>query len=77
MPSANDAMVAEILLKVNTTQDFGALAFSNQDKDCLDLALNDISKAISGFYMKSSIWNKAIGVNSTLAFIKFNPVLTW
>jgi len=45
-----------------------------KDKDCLDLALSDISKAVSGFYMKSTMWNKAIGTNQSVAFIKFNPV---
>lgn len=58
-------MIADLLIKVDffPKRIFQQLFFNGKDKDCLDNALNDISKAISGFYLKSTKWNKTIGVN--------------
>ncbi|EAR82087.2 cancer susceptibility protein, putative (macronuclear) [Tetrahymena thermophila SB210] len=58
MPQSNDAIISDLLIK---------------DKDCLDNCLNDISKAVSGFYFKSTKQNKSIGVNQLLTFVRLNP----
>ncbi|EGR34625.1 hypothetical protein IMG5_005470 [Ichthyophthirius multifiliis] len=43
------------------------------NKDCVDLALNDISRGVSSFHIKSSKWNKQIGVNQLVVQVRENP----